>query len=102
MMTFRFSHQRARRFRLLYIAVIMTMLVSLFPQVVGQPVPTASAHNLNASVVYVYFDADTQAYLDGLIASNQRPAGQPLLRAGDELGIIILSLIHISEPTRPY
>ena len=87
------AHRRAsklqRRMTWTGLLTILSLIVSLFPQVVGSPMPTASAHNLNASVVYVYFDANTQAYLDGLIATNQRPAGTPLLQPGDELGIII-------------
>ena len=87
------AHRRAsklqRRMTWTGLLTILSLIVSLFPQVVGSPMPTASAHNLNASVVYVYFDANTQTYLDGLIATNQRPAGTPLLQPGDELGIII-------------
>ena len=81
-----------RRMTLVGIATILSLLLSLFPQVVGMPVPTASAHNLDASAIYVYFDPNTQAYLDNLITTNQRPVGQPLLRPGDELGLIIKAL----------
>ena len=79
-----------RRMALLSIAMILAMLWSFVPQTLpGLQTPVASAHNLNASAVYVFFDPDTQAHLDNLIATNQRPVGQPLLRAGDELGLII-------------
>ena len=50
------------------------------------PVPTASAHNLNASVVYVYFDPNTQAYLDGLIATNQTPGRHTVAAARRRAG----------------
>ena len=60
------AHRRAsklqRRMTWTGLLTILSLIVSLFPQVVGSPMPTASAHNLNASVVYVYFDANTQAY----------------------------------------
>jgi len=39
-------------------------------------------------VVYVYFDPDTQSFLDGRIAGGWTP-GTPLLQVGDELGMII-------------
>ena len=48
--------------------------------------PTASAHNLNASVVYVFFDPDTQAYLDGLIADEPRPVGHAAAAARRRAG----------------
>ncbi len=70
---------------------ILALLVSLFPQVVGQSVPAASAHNLDASVVYVYFDPNTQAMLDARIAAGWTP-GNPLLQPTDELGIIIKAI----------
>ena len=96
MTTPRRAHRRAptaqRRLTWVGLITIFTMLLSLFPQVVGMPVPTASAHNLDASAIYVYFDPNTQAYLDNLITTNQRPAGQPLLRPGDELGLIIKAI----------
>ena len=95
------AHRRAptsqRRFAWVGLLTVFTLLLSLFPQVIpGAPVPTASAHNLDASAVYVYFDPNTQAYLDGLIALGSapggRPVGQPLLRPGDELGIILKAI----------
>ncbi len=90
------AHRRASKFqrRMTWtgLVTILSLIVSMFPQVVGLPVPTASAHNLDASAVYVYFDPNTQAYLDNLIATNQRPVGQPLLRPGDELGLIIKAI----------
>ncbi len=65
-----------RRVAWVGLMTIFTLLLSLFPQVVpGTPVPTASAHNLDACAVYVYFDPDTQAYLDGLIALGSAPGG---------------------------
>ena len=91
------AHRRAptsqRRFAWVGLITILTLLLSFFPQVVpGAPVSTAEAHNLNASAVYVYFDPNTQAYLDGLIASNTRPVGTPLLIGGEELGIILKAI----------
>ena len=91
------AHRRAptsqRRFAWVGLITILTLLLSFFPQVVpGAPVSTAEAHNLNASAVYVYFDPNTQAYLDGLIASNTRPVGTPLLVGGEELGIILKAI----------
>ena len=49
---------------------------------------STSAHNLDASAVYVYFDPDTQAMLDARIASGWQ-AGMPLIAVGDEIGVII-------------
>ena len=68
---------------------ILSLLVSLFPQVVGQPMPTASAHNLQTKMVYMFFDPNTQAMLDTRIAGPTWTPPTPLLKVNDELGIII-------------
>ena len=87
---------------------ILSLLVSLFPQVVGQPMPTASAHNLQTRMVYMFFDPATQACLDARIARSvcfrrsipvARPAarrclggwvpGDPFFQTNDEVGVII-------------
>ena len=68
---------------------ILSLLVSLFPQVVGQPVPTASAHNLQTKMVYMFFDPNTQTMLDTRIAGPSWTPPTPLLQVDDELGIII-------------
>jgi hypothetical protein len=78
-----------RRMALLGIATILSLLVSLFPQVVGQPLPAASAHNLQTRMVYMFFDPDTQTMLDNRMANPLWTPPDPLLQAGDELGLII-------------
>ncbi len=78
-----------RRMTLLGIATILSLLVSLFPQVAGLPMPTASAHNLQTRMVYMFFDPATQATLDARMANPSWTPPDPLLQAGDELGIII-------------
>ena len=88
-----------RRMSLLGIVTILSLLLSLFPQVVGQPMPTAEAHNLNASVVYVYFDPDTQAFLDARITAPGWSPPQPMLQVGDELGLIIKAVPDLGTTT---
>ena len=89
MITYRFSRQRNRRFKVLYLAVIIALLVSLFPQVVGQPIPTALAHNLQTRFVYMYMDSATQAMLDARMAAPGWLPPTALLQVNDELGIVI-------------
>ena len=61
MKTLVFSRQHTRRFRLLYVAVIVALLLSLAPSPLpGTQIPVASAHNLQTRDVYAYFDLDTQ------------------------------------------
>ncbi len=82
------------------IVTILALLLSMFPQVAGLPVPAAEAHNLQTRMVYMFFDPDTQACLDARIAGTPLPAGcaplptgwapgDPLLQPGDEVGVII-------------
>ena len=89
MITYRFSRQRNRRFKVLYLAVIIALLVSLFPQVVGQPIPTALAHNLQTRFFYMYMDPATQAMLDARMAAPGWLPPTALLQVNDELGIVI-------------
>ena len=89
-----------RRMALLGIVTILSLLVSLFPQVVGQPMPTASAHNLQTRMVYMFFDHG-HAGLPGCPHGRHATAcrlctaaggwapGQPLLQPNDEVGLII-------------
>jgi uncharacterized repeat protein (TIGR01451 family) len=100
-MTYRSSKTAAqRRFAWIAAVTVLALLMNLGQGILpGTTAPAASAHNLNASVVYVYFDPDTQAYLDNLIATNQRPIGQPLLRVGDELGLIIKAVPDLGTTT---
>lgn len=65
--------------------VILALIVTALAQLSG----SASAHNLNASAVYVFFDPDTQAMLDARIESPTWTPPTPLLLNGDELGLII-------------
>ena len=70
------------------IITILALILTMFPQVVpGGSLPSASAHNLNQSMVYMFFDPDTQKVLDLRAASIVPP--KELLQVGDELGIII-------------
>ena len=99
-----------RRMALLGIVTILSLLISLFPQVVGQPVPSAEAHNLQTRMVYMFFDTATQACLDARIASvslglppdpsTPMPAGcaplpptwvrtDPFFQTNDQVGLII-------------
>ena len=71
------------------IVTILAMLVSLFPQVAGLPMPSASAHNLQTRMVYMYLDPTTQAMLDARMAAPTWTPPDPLLQAGDEVGLII-------------
>ncbi len=68
---------------LLVFALLAGMVQSLFVNV-----PTASAHNLDASAVYIFFDANTQSVLDNRINGGWTP-GDPILQTGDELGMVI-------------
>ncbi len=97
---FRRTAPAQRRFAWVAIATVLALLLNLGQGLLpGTTAPTASAHNLNASAIYVYFDPDTQATLDNLIATNQRPVGQPLLRPGDELGLIIKAVPDLGTTT---
>ncbi len=66
----------------------------------GTSAPTASAHNLQTRMVYMFFDPETQACLDARLGGTPLPPGcpplppgwqpgDPVLQAGDELGVII-------------
>ncbi len=94
----------SRRELIVTIATVLAMVLSFVPALIpGAKTPEASAHNLNASAVYVFFDPDTQAWLDAKIALGNapggRPVGQPLLRAGDELGMIIKAVPDLGTQT---
>ena len=72
------------------IALLIALLLNLFPGFVpGLETPIASAHNLDASAVYVFLDPTTQALLDARIASGTWTPGTPLILPSDELGLII-------------
>ncbi|MFT5654505.1 MAG: putative repeat protein (TIGR01451 family), partial [Arenicella sp.] len=46
------------------------------------------AHSLTTRMVYMFFDANTQQFMDDRIDADH-PSGTPLLKNGDELGVII-------------
>jgi hypothetical protein len=73
----------------LALATVLALLVSLFPQVAGLPVNTASAHNLQTRMVYMTMDPATEAMLDARMAAPGWTPPDPLLQPGDELGLII-------------
>ena len=89
MTSHRASHPR-RKPVALYVAYSGSVL-SLAPQALpGIDVPTASAHNLQTKMVYMFFDPNTQAMLDARIAGPGLDAARrPYCKVGDELGIII-------------
>jgi uncharacterized repeat protein (TIGR01451 family) len=88
-MHFRLPQKKTRRSIALNLALLIALILNLFPTFVpGGEMPTASAHNLNSSVVYAFFDPTTQKLLDDRIAGGWTP-GTPLLQPNDELGIVI-------------
>ncbi len=78
-----------RRMALVGIATILSLLLSMFPQVMGLPMPAASAHNLQTRMVYMFMDPATQQMLDDRMTAPGWTPPDPLLQSGDELGIII-------------
>ena len=78
-----------RRMAGLAIITILSLLISLFPQVIGAPVPMASAHNLQTRMVSMFLDPTTQTMLDGRMAAPGWTPPDPLLQPGDEIGLII-------------
>ncbi len=79
-----------RRQRTVSLIVLVTMLFSMIPNLVpGVSIPAVSAHNLDASAVYIFFDPATQAMIDARIASGTWTPGTPLILSSDELGLII-------------
>ena len=79
-----------RRQRTVSLIVLVTMLFSMIPNLVpGVSIPAVSAHNLDASAVYIFFDPATQAMIDARIASGTWTPGTPLILPSDELGLII-------------
>ena len=87
------AHRRAsklqRRMTWTGLLTILSLIVSLFPQVVGSPMPTASAHNLQTRMVSMFMDSATQAVLDARMSNPGWTPPDPLLQSGDELGLII-------------
>ncbi|MBP7961497.1 MAG: SBBP repeat-containing protein [Caldilineaceae bacterium] len=85
-MTNQTTTQRTRRSTSIVLAVVVSMLISLFPQALpGVDTPTASAHNLDQRMNWIQFDTATSATLDARITANDLP----LMRVGDELGMIV-------------
>ncbi len=103
----RFTQQRQQRWqRIFALAAILSLITGLAPvSFRGLGAPAASAHNLDANAVYVFFDPDTQAMLDRRMAGldpcfpSYAPP-QPLLKGpgkcenntdypGDSIGLII-------------
>ncbi len=72
--------------RIFALATILSLITGLAPvSFRGIGAPAASAHNLDANAVYVFFDPDTQAMLDRRIAGNDTcfpnyAPPQPLLK----------------------
>ncbi len=94
-MNYKSAHAAQRRFGWVAIATVLALLLNLGQGILpGASAPTASAHNLQTKMVYMYFDPDTQAFLDNRIAGLDPGypgfgPGSPLLKVGDELGLII-------------
>ncbi len=81
--------QPGRLYKTLALAAVTALLLqpifSIYQIFVGAPIPTASAHNLDSSMVSMYYDPATQALIDSRINNS----GNPLLQAGDTVGMII-------------
>ncbi|HOV47861.1 MAG TPA: SdrD B-like domain-containing protein [Anaerolineae bacterium] len=71
---------------MLSLLIVMGMLLPNGIMNTTQPV---SAHNLDASAVYIFFDPDTQAMLDARIAAPGWTPPTPLLQNGDTIGLVI-------------
>ncbi|MFN8498613.1 MAG: SdrD B-like domain-containing protein [Anaerolineae bacterium] len=69
----------------LMVAVLVQPLIMIGQIFVGPQVPSASAHNLNTTMVYTSLDPASQALLD----SRVNNVGTPLLQVGDQIGLII-------------
>ncbi len=74
----------------LSLAMILAMALNFLPGIVpGTQAPTAEAHNLQTRMVSMFLDAATQKMLDDRMADPGWSPPDPLLQAGDELGLII-------------
>ena len=73
------NRRSARRRQLtLTVAVLFAVVIGLLPQALpGVETPTASAHNLQTKMVYMFLDQDTQALLDTRISGPWTP-GTPV------------------------
>ncbi len=80
-----------RRQRWVSVALLLALLLNIFPAMFGSNVPIASAHNLDSRMVYMFFDPATQTLLDNRIAGGWVP-GTPLLQVNDEIGMIIKAI----------
>ena len=84
------TSQYSRRKWAIHFALLIAMISSLFPSFIpGLETPTASAHNLDATAVYVFLDPATQALIDARIASGTWTPGTPVIQSSDEIGLII-------------
>ena len=82
--------RRTRRSAWFAIIVILSLIVGMAPDILpGVEAPTASAHNLQTRMVYMYMDPATQAMLDARMAAPGWAPPTPLLQVGDEVGLII-------------
>ncbi len=79
-----------RSYALLALATVLALLVSMLPEVIpGAPAPTATAHNLQTRAISMFMDPASQALLDNRMAAPGWTPPDPLLQAGDEIGLII-------------
>ena len=71
--------------------MILALVLGLFQGIIpgtGE-LDTASGHNLQTRMVNMFLDPQTQAMLDSRMAAPSWTPPDPLLQAGDELGLII-------------
>ena len=69
--------------------LVAGLLVVLQAFFMGFGPMAAHAHNLQTKMVYMFFDPDTQAFLDARMEDPSWVPGTPLLQVDDELGLII-------------
>lgn len=81
----------SRRRAAMHLVMILVLIVGMFQGFVPgtSQVEDVSAHNLQTRMVSMYLDAATQAFLDARMASPTWNPPDPLLQAGDELGLVI-------------
>ncbi|MBW6467239.1 MAG: DUF11 domain-containing protein, partial [Brevefilum sp.] len=92
----------SKKFRSAYqvfmaLITLTSMVLGLFTEILPffTTVDTVSAHNLQTKMSYMFFDSETQDFLEsrmaGSLIENPLYGGppDPLLRVGDELGLII-------------
>jgi uncharacterized repeat protein (TIGR01451 family) len=68
------------------LALFLNLAQGILP---GTTAPTAQAHNLQTRMVSMFMDPASQAILDARMAAPGWTPPDPLLQAGDEIGLII-------------